>query len=514
MECHGTGTALGDPIEVQSIAEARGSGVEPLLLGSCKANWGHAETAAGILGVLKCLLSMEMLHLNKQIHLVSLNKHIGVELMESIGAVVPLETVSLKETDDQIVAGVSSFAFSGTNAHLVIQRAPCERTYLPASLPDSVIVSARNKAALGRMLREMGNVLREGWTSSRALLSLSRTQFSVKMTVSTLFTLDKQLVAQFDALGQPDYECVVRGPVPTYRFERKSYWIPSPSSIGFAPVLSKAPCYVQGVGSRFADAYNADQYWDLLALGRDTVSVVPEDRFDWTSFYDGGGSEGKSVSKWGSFLSNVWHFDASFFSISPRQANVMDPNARLLLECSWEAVSSSGQELVALQAGRVGVFIGLAGSDYYEALQKKPLDDGARQFVNVSNFESATAGRISYFFGFSGECLAVDTACSSALVALALSCKFLSSDENSTAALTGASGTVLGKEHSINFSKAGMLSADGRCKTFDAKANGYVRGEGCAVFFVSKQESQHCIRGFAINQVNKPKKRNQKKKTF
>jgi 3-oxoacyl-(acyl-carrier-protein) synthase/acyl carrier protein len=417
LECHGTGTSLGDPIEMQSVEQTKReqNTRQNLLVGSCKANWGHAETAAGILGVLKCIVSFESNHLNKQIHLNVLNKHIGIELMQSARATVPLETVDFSSSSESVVAGISSFAFSGTNAHIVIERVSNNVTNEEPVLQTSI--SARTKKSLSAMLFEMSNVLKEGWSSPTELLSRKRTVFAVSVPL-TFFDLPKQMVSDLETLLSEEStheRTAVCKSIPTYRFERKKYFLDSISTSLTVP-SSKQRCFVHGFGLRFSTACNASQFWDLIATAKDCVEVVPSDRFDWKSMYDVDGSKpGKCVSKWGSFISNVWHFDAAFFSISPRQASVTDPNARLLMETSFEAVSNSNHDSHSLN--KVGVFIGIAGSDYYESLRFH-LDDASRQFVNVSNFESATAGRISYFFGFSGECLAIDTACSSALVAL------------------------------------------------------------------------------------------------
>jgi myxalamid-type polyketide synthase MxaE and MxaD len=266
------------------------------------------------------------------------------------------------------------------------------------------------------------------------------------------------------------------------------------------------PIAIIGVGCRFPGAGDPATFWQLLRNGVDAISEVPADRFDQQAFYDADPAiPGKMNTRWGGFLGQVDRFDADFFGISPREASRMDPQQRLLLEVTWEALQDAGQVPERLAGAAVGVFIGIATNDY----GRLQWNDLARidAYAGTGNALSIAANRISYLFDFRGPSLALDTACSSSLVAVHLACNSLRTGE-STLALAGGVNLILSPAIAINFTKAGAMAPDGRCKAFDARANGYVRSEGAGVV-VLKPLAQaladgdpiHAvIRGSAVNQ--------------
>jgi len=269
------------------------------------------------------------------------------------------------------------------------------------------------------------------------------------------------------------------------------------------------PVAITGMACRFpGGADDPDAFWRLLKSGGDAISEVPGDRWDIAAFYDPNpNAPGKMCCRYGGFLERVDLFDADFFGISPREAVSMDPQQRLLLEVSWEALEHANQQREQLFGSSTGVFVGISTSDY--ASIRAALRD--RKAIDAYYMSGATlsvaAGRLSYLLGVTGPCMSIDTACSSSLVSIHLACQSLRNRESRLALAAGV-GLILSPEPSINFSKAGMLARDGRCKTFDAAADGYVRGEGCGVVVLKRLSDALAdgdrvlaiIRGSAINQ--------------
>ena len=266
------------------------------------------------------------------------------------------------------------------------------------------------------------------------------------------------------------------------------------------------PIAIIGIGCRFPGANDPAAFWQLLRDGVDAIREVPEDRFDPHAFYDPDpATPGKMNTRWGGFLGQVDQFDPHFFGISPREALRMDPQQRLLLEVTWEALQDAGQVPERLAGTQAGVFIGIATNDYGRR-QWNDLEH-IDAYAGTGNAMSIAANRISYLFDFRGPSLAIDTACSSSLVAVHLACCSLRNGE-STLALAGGVNLILSPAIAINFSKAGAMAPDGRCKAFDARANGYVRSEGAGVVVLKPLSKARAdgdpiyavIRGSAVNQ--------------
>jgi len=266
------------------------------------------------------------------------------------------------------------------------------------------------------------------------------------------------------------------------------------------------PIAIIGIGCRFPGAANPQAFWQLLRDGVDAISEVPAQRFNLEDFFDPNPEiPGKISTRWGGFLDQVDQFDPRFFGISPREAARMDPQQRLLLELTWEALEDGGQARERLAGTETGVFVGISNNDY----GRSQLSDfcSIDAYAGTGNALSIAANRISYVFDFRGPSLAIDTACSSSLVAVHLACCSLRTGE-STLALAGGVNLILSPAVTINFTKAGAMAPDGRCKTFDARANGYVRSDGAGLVVLKPLSRALAdgdpiyavIRGSAVNQ--------------
>ncbi|MBN8902730.1 MAG: type I polyketide synthase, partial [Rhodospirillales bacterium] len=213
---------------------------------------------------------------------------------------------------------------------------------------------------------------------------------------------------------------------------------------------------------------------------------VPRDRWDLDAFYDPDpDAPGKTNARWGGFLADVDAFDAALFGIARREAEAMDPQQRLLLEVTWRALEHAGVAPDGLTGSKTGVFVGLSTSDYGTLMGAGRDASWIDAYASLGNAASIAAGRIAYAYGLQGPAMVVDSACSSSLTAVHLAVQALRAGECAMALAAGVNLT-LAPELTINFTKARMLAADGRCKTFDAAADGYVRAEGCGVLVLKR----------------------------
>ncbi len=277
----------------------------------------------------------------------------------------------------------------------------------------------------------------------------------------------------------------------------------SSTSAGKTPAPARDDAIaIVAVGCRFPGGVNSpEDLWKLLLDGQDPISTVPELR--WTEAHVRERDASSPASGFGGFIDGVEQFDASFFHISPREAQSLDPQQRLLLEVSWEALERAGLATRALSGSSTGVFVGVSANDYSRRQDKAGAVDG-RYFV-TGNMNSVAAGRIAYTFGLAGPALAVDTACSSSLVAVHLACQSLR-DGDCDRALAGGVNLILSPEANLYFDQLNALSASGRCAAFDSDADGYVRSEGCAVLVLERlADARACndpilgvIRGSAV----------------
>ena len=266
---------------------------------------------------------------------------------------------------------------------------------------------------------------------------------------------------------------------------------------------------IVGMGCRFPRAENIEAFWDLLSQGIDGITEIPPERWNINSYYDPtSATVGKMNTKWGGFLSRLDEFDAVFFGISRREARRIDPQQRLLLEVTWEALENAGIAPEQIAGSKTGVYVGISSHDY-SAEQLRDITE-IDAYLGIGNAHSISANRLSYTFDLKGPSVACDTACSSSLFSLHLACQSLRSQE-SDMAIVGGVNAILEPQLTINFSNAGMMSPTGRCRTFDAQADGYVRSEGCGVVIIKRLSDAirdgntilGLVRGSAVNQDGK-----------
>lgn len=253
------------------------------------------------------------------------------------------------------------------------------------------------------------------------------------------------------------------------------------------PVSTKEGIAIIGIGCRFPGGVkDAESFWKLLEEGREAVGEVPADRWNVERFYDAEpGLAGKTVAKRGGFLDGIDQFDPQFFGISPREAPYIDPQQRLLLETAYEAIEDAGMVLDFEKGTDIGVFVGISHNDY-QGLQHTATDRvGISAHTPTGSAHSIAANRISYCLNLTGPSIAMDTACSSALTAVHVACEHILAGRCKTA-MAGGVTVMITPDGFIGFSQAGMLSPEGKCKAFDASANGFVRGEGAGMVLLKK----------------------------
>ncbi|WP_460748447.1 beta-ketoacyl [acyl carrier protein] synthase domain-containing protein, partial [Micromonospora schwarzwaldensis] len=259
---------------------------------------------------------------------------------------------------------------------------------------------------------------------------------------------------------------------------------------------------VVGVSCRLPRAAGPAAFWTLLRDGLSAISSTPADRWGVAAFGSGGPALGAG---YGGFLDGVDQFDAGFFGISPREAAAVDPQQRLALELGWEGLEDAGVVPERMRGARVGVFIGANKDDYATVLRRYGVE-AITEHSTTGLQRGMIANRVSYAFGLTGPSITVDTAQSSSLVAVHLACESLRRGECSSAIVGGVI-LNLSAEAAVELSRFGALSPDGRCFTFDARANGFVRGEGGAVVVLkplwqalADGDHVYCvIRGSAVN---------------
>ncbi|HYV48749.1 MAG TPA: SDR family NAD(P)-dependent oxidoreductase [Myxococcaceae bacterium] len=268
------------------------------------------------------------------------------------------------------------------------------------------------------------------------------------------------------------------------------------------------PIAIVGMACRFPGGVESPEaLWRQLEEGRSSVSEIEESRWPMSRFYHPDrGVPGRINSRYAGMLANIADFDARFFNMSPREAAELDPQQRLLLEVSWEAMERANIPASDLYGAPVGVFIGVRASEYFES-QSGGTPEESTAYRATGNALSTAAGRISYTFGFKGPCMPVDTACSSSLVAIHLAVTSLRRGE-CTAALAGGANVLIDPLLSVALARANMLAADGRCKSFDASGDGYVRAEALGMLVLKPLHQalrdgdrvHAVIRGTAVNQ--------------
>lgn len=287
-------------------------------------------------------------------------------------------------------------------------------------------------------------------------------------------------------------------------FNIKSRFPVKPSGkvlLGTGVKAEPEPVAIIGISGIMPGSDNLEEFWENIENGQDLITEIPKDRWDWRAL---DASQGRSISRWGGFMNEVDKFDSMFFKLSPREAQRMDPQQRLFLETVWKTVEDAGYRASDLYGTRTGLFVGVATNDYYDLTKDYGLEIESYSSMGVSH--CILANRISYIMNWHGPSVPIDTACSSSLIAVHQALESIKNGDCDMA-VAGGINVIASPTLHISFSKAGMLSPDGRCKTFDKRANGYVRGEGSGAILLkplSKAEADGdhiyaVIKGSAVN---------------
>ena len=241
---------------------------------------------------------------------------------------------------------------------------------------------------------------------------------------------------------------------------------------------------IVGMAGQFPMAKDIAGFWNNLVEGKDCISEIPKSRWDWQTLWgDPSTEENRTNVKWSGFIEDTEYFDPLFFGISPREALLMDPQQRLLMQYVWLALEDAGYSAKNLSGTNTGMFIGTTGMGYNILLERAQIPIEGYSTTGV--FPSIGPNRMSYFLNIHGPSEPIETSCSSSLVAIHRAVANIQSG-NCEQAFVGGVNTISTPDGHISFSNAGMLSEDGRCKTFSKNANGYVRAEGVGILFLKK----------------------------
>ncbi|WP_316782063.1 SDR family NAD(P)-dependent oxidoreductase [Streptomyces sasae] len=365
------------------------------------------------------------------------------------------------------------------------------------------------RSALVRLVSDISGISPEQLDDGRPLAEYGLTsRDAVGLTGELEKILDRSLSAtllwEYPTIGQLVAALVNAGQTDAAQSDRQPR---TPDEAAATARIDDDAIAVIGIGCRLpGNVHGPDAFWDLLMAGTDAVGQVPEKR--WPNF---AGTTPEvtalmeATTRWGGFLDDIEGFDAKFFGITPHEAEVMDPQQRLLLEVACEALDHAGVPAPALQATSTGVFVGLSALEYGHLTTSDPARLTA--WTGTGAAGSIAANRVSYLLDLRGPSITVDTACSSSLVAVHLACRSLRSGECDTALAAGVN-LLLSPAVTASLDQAGALAADGRCKPFDAAADGFTRSEGCGVvvlkrFADARRDGDRVlavIRGTAINQ--------------
>ena len=383
---------------------------------------------------------------------------------------------------------------------------------IPSERRDLLVKHVCDQVALVLGIRDVQSIGLEAGFSDLGMDSLTsvelrnRLQHSLGCTVSTTLAFDYPTVEDLvDYLAQ---QVLNLENLETFDIERQLTETKKVAVLPSAYLSRQEPIAIIGMGCRFPGGVETpEDFWSLLHQGIDAIIEVPSDRWDLDQYYDPDPElAGKMYTRYGGFLEHLKDFDSQFFGIAAKEAQSLDPQQRLLLEVTWEALEHAAINPQHLAKTLTGVFLGISTHDYFQYLACREAQEIDAYMVS-GNANSTASGRLSYLLGLLGPNLAVDTACSSSLVAVHLACSSLRNQE-CRVALTGGVNRLISPEITINHSRARMLSADGRCKTFDARADGFVRSEGCGMVVLKRFSDAQAdgdrilaiIRGTGMNQ--------------
>ncbi|GEM_PF-2228885 len=577
LEAHGTGTLLGDPIEIKAATQVfrkTAPDRQYCAVGSVKSNMGHLLRAAGVASFIKVVLALGHRQIPPTLHCDE--PHPRFRFQES--PFYPVRELRAWEPRDGFRrAAISSFGFGGTNCHVILEEFdPGKNGYQQSRWPKpstqfkrkrfSLRALAEPSAAVVAKPSQPAPIVRDVQPSAppraRTPVALLEVSSETLQTAIESFLADELAQAtrkdagaiehdlNFMELGVDSFAMVEMAQrlelttgielYPTLFFEHQNiealarYFatehrerfsaflklspaaqvaspnllqatppsapeelLPEPvvaPSNGASRIESAAPSSprlmrpapveretrdiaIIGLGGRFAESANPEEFWAHLKDGADLIREIPPNHFDYRPSYDPRPqAPGKTYCKWGSFIRDVDRFDAGFFRIPTREAELMDPQMRLLLEVIHATAEDAGYG-GRIRGSRTGMYIGVCFHDYATEMARfgKPVEP----FDGTGNATTMMANRPSYVWDLRGPSLALDTACSSSLVALHLACQALRNGECEMA-FAGGTNLLLGADHYVYFCSIGALSPTGRCHSFDKSADGYVPGEAVA----------------------------------
>jgi acyl transferase domain-containing protein/acyl carrier protein len=279
---------------------------------------------------------------------------------------------------------------------------------------------------------------------------------------------------------------------------------PSANKMSDREPIASEDIAIIGMSGRLPQSENLNEFWNHLVNQEDLVTEIPKDRWDKEEYYGDPHKGNKANNKCGGFLKDIKGFDAQFFNISPREAELMDPQQRILLEEVWRVFEDAGYKASTVAGSNTGIFIGVGNDDYNQLIAESDINLDI--YAATGSYFCITANRISYLLNLHGPSSVVDTACSSSLVAIHQAVKAIQNGECAMA-VAGGVNLICTPRPYLSFSHAGMLSKDGRCKTFDISANGYVRAEGVGAILlkplskaIEEGDQIHgVIKGTAVN---------------
>ena len=529
IEAHGTGTVVGDSVEfnaIQHIHQGQHDKDKPLIIGALKSNLGHTISSSGIASLIKVIEVFKHETIPANLHYSTPNSSIDPE---SIPALIPVKaTAFTKQANKKRYAQVSNFGFTGTNVSAIIEEPPSlALNVLNTDHNESVcfVLSANSEYSLQQMMASYLHYLKESSASLRDVgytLINCRDHYKFRCAIiakdkreliKTIESKDYELkrvalkeeikVKGNDAneifklyltganikLDEPEHQ-YNKVDLPQYQFDRKVYWheprstsISEQSSINSSLKEEDDSIAIIGMSCSLPNAPNIAAFERLLEEGLSGIKDIPLERWDNQKYYNPNkDTPGKSyVNKLG-LMENIKDFDANFFGVTPREAQFMEPQHRIFLECSYLALENANYTPSSLRNSSTGVFVGVgpSGTGYYQN-QSEALNF----YFITGNGVSYIPGRVAYLFDFKGPAISFTTTCSASLVAIHYACQSLKNKEIDFA-LAGGVNIILMPEINIALCNAKALSPDGQCKTFDADADGYVRSEGCGVIFLKR----------------------------
>ena len=552
-EAHGTGTLLGDPIEIKAATEVYRTSTtnkQYCALGSVKSNLGHTIMAAGVTGLIKILLQMQHDQLAPTLHCE--NPHPRFKFEES--PFYPNTTLKPWNTDKKIAA-LSSFGFGGTNCHMIIEKPPAgtasvKRSALPVERLSNksywlgqVTIAENDEPAISPPANHNMQLTAYLQLKMAKALSLPPSEISVVQNFMDMGLDSVQLIGISQQLEKElDIELY-----PTLFFEYQNieylvgYFISehaaklsekfrksegpalqkmasetvNPISAGsesLPPEKVEPPrssdIAIIGMSGYLPQSADLTEFWDHIQAGSDLVTEIPRDHWDYTSWFDENKeAENKTYCKWGGFLKDIDKFDPLFFGIAPVQAKWMDPQVRLFLQSAYHTFEDAGV-VNEIRGSRTGVYVGSCFQEYWDEIvrARTPISD----YQHNSSAMSSLSTSVSYHFDLRGGSIPVDNACASSLTALHLACQAIRNGEIDMAVIGGLN-VLVSPLHYVNFARMQALSPTGRCHTFDSKADGYVPGEGVVSLLIKPlsraladgNKIHGVIKGSAINHVGK-----------